>query len=86
MSGKTRTGTQRKSRRSRRSTPEWRPVRWQWRRPHLLEVTRSVTTLPAVAVVAGYVPDGGPSLGVAIALAVHTVADLATRCIRRTRE
>ncbi|MEV7294807.1 hypothetical protein AB0N79_24825 [Streptomyces microflavus] len=80
MSSKTQTGTQ-----SSTSAPQWQPVHWQWRRPRFLEVTSSLTALPVVASVAGYVPEGAPALAAAGAFAFHAVVGLAASCVRRTR-
>ncbi|WP_148589945.1 hypothetical protein [Streptomyces sp. WAC01526] len=85
MSSTPQTSTQRKSRRPSTGAPQWRTVRWQWRRPRFLEVTRSLTALPVVVSATGYVPEGAPSAVAAGAFAVHAVVDLASRCVRRTR-
>ncbi len=61
----------------------WRTVHWQWRRPRLLEVTGSLTALPVVASVAGYVPEGTAAHLAAGWLAVNAVVGLAARCVRR---
>ncbi|WP_075662904.1 hypothetical protein [Streptomyces acidiscabies] len=86
MKGKARTDTQGKNYGQSTDVPQWRPVRWQWRRPRFLEVTSSLTTLPVAAVVVEHVPDGATSLSVAGALVLHAAANLAARCIRRTRD
>ena len=86
MSSKTRTGARRESRSANVGAPQWRPVRWQWRKPHILEITGSLTGVPVVASIAGYVPEGAPALSVAGAMALHLVADLVARCVRRTRD
>ncbi|WP_435604719.1 hypothetical protein [Streptomyces sp. bgisy130] len=63
----------------------WRMVHWQWRRPRLREVTGSLTALPVVASVAGYVPEGTAAHLAAGWLAVNAVVGLAARCVRRNR-
>ncbi|MGW1162737.1 hypothetical protein ACWD48_31965 [Streptomyces sp. NPDC002519] len=85
MSSKKRTGTQSERRAPSVGAPQWRPVRWQWRKPRLLEVVSSLTTLPVLVAMSGQVPEDASSLGVTGAVALHAVANLAARCIRRTR-
>ncbi|WP_158708823.1 hypothetical protein [Streptomyces sp. NRRL S-920] len=64
----------------------WRKVPCQWRRPQPLEVTEPLASISLVASVAGYVPEGPATVGATVAFALHAVATLATRCVRRTRE
>lgn len=85
MNSTTQTDTQRSSQPSISAT-EWRLVSWKWRRPRILEVTGILTALPVAASIGGYVPDGVPSLVAVGAFALHSVADLASRCIQRDRE
>lgn len=64
----------------------WRTISWQWRWPQPLEITGPVTSGLLLAMVAGYVPEGPATLGTTAAFALHAVATLITRCLRRTRE
>jgi len=85
MSSKKRTGTQSERRGPSARTPQWRPFLWEWRRPRLLEVVSSLTTLPVFVAISGRVPEDASSLGVTGAVALHAVLNLAARCIRRIR-
>ncbi|WP_318209865.1 hypothetical protein [Streptomyces sp. SJL17-1] len=66
-----------------KSEPSWREVGWEWRRPRALEVTGAASTLPVAAMLGGYLPEGPMIQMAAVAIAVNTVIDLATKCVRR---
>ncbi|MFI1700104.1 hypothetical protein ACH419_29560 [Streptomyces bobili] len=63
----------------------WKRPGYAWRWPSTLELSRCTAGLTLAATVSGFVPDGPATVGAAVLIAVHSVAELVGACFRRTR-